>query len=570
LTGFLQLSAQTVETDTTIARNIEVVREYNPFIQEASKINTMPELKDIESKKIQVDYEVWTIPTTPPTNVIPVLNYATVSAPSYKDYKDGFIKIGAGNYTSFLGELYTPIYKDSQYLLDVYVKHNSSFGDIKLTLDDQDEPQSISNKGLINDNKAKVSFLKSIRTCELSSFIGFGYNRFNYYGYDAADFITPEVTPNPARFEEDYRKQAFLNVDANLRYRTKEYVSGWKYDLQTNYNLFRNTNKLMEHTIFTDLFGTYRMENSSIAARIEMFNIFMGRPENTPLYQFNEKKELESYTVIKVNPYYAFEGEAGRIVLGIKGNFSIGHGRPGSISPDIYGTVKVKKDKIYLYAGVTGDFVVNNYRYMTSVNPYISPDTRVEDTYIPIDVYAGTKINFFNRLNMDLFIGYKIINNPYFFVNKTDDIEHCYYNTFDVVSDKDAGLFNAGLSLLYNWNDRLHLTFKSKYNKWSLDKIEKPWYKPAFEMDFQAAYNITEYLRINASYHTELDRYAQVKETAAPLKNIHDISVGANYKLLSFVNIFLNLNNLLGQEYAHWYGYGLQRFNVMGGVTVTF
>jgi hypothetical protein len=573
LIGSLQVMGQEVEKNTAIDRNIEVVKEYNPVIQEAGKINTMPELKDIESRKIQVGYQVWTLPVTPPADVIPALNYATVSTSSARDYKDGFIKIGGGNYTSFIGEIYTPVFKDSKHILDAYIKHNSSFGNIKLTPELYPLlPEAVPVKGLANDNKAKMSFLRSIRNKEFSSFIGFGYNRFNYYGYDSyiADFANDGTLVNPARFDEDYHKQAFFNADANLRYRTKEYISGWKYDLQTNYNLFRNRNKLMEHTIYTDLFGAYRMESSSIGATMKMYNMFMNRPENTALYQYDEKRELESYTVIKINPYYAFEGEPGQIVLGIKGNFSIGHGRPGSISPDIYGTVKIMKDKLYLYAGVTGDFTVNNYRHMTSVNPYISPDVRVEDTYIPIDVYAGTKVNFFNQLNLDFFIGYKIINNPYFFVNKTDDHGLSFYNTFDVVTDKDAGLFNTGLSLLYNWHDRLHLTFKSKYNKWSLDKLEKPWYKPAFEMDFQAAYNITDYLSMNAFYHTELNRYAQVNGETVSLKNIHDISVGANYKLLSFVNIFLNLNNLLGLEYSDWYGYNLHRFNAMVGASVTF
>jgi hypothetical protein len=38
LTAFAQRAA----TDTTITRNIEVVKEYNPVIQEAGKINAMP------------------------------------------------------------------------------------------------------------------------------------------------------------------------------------------------------------------------------------------------------------------------------------------------------------------------------------------------------------------------------------------------------------------------------------------------------------------------------------------------------------------------------------------------
>jgi len=318
--------------------------------------------------------------------------------------------------------------------------------------------------------------------------------------------------------------------------------------------------------------GDYRMESSALGAKLEMYNIFMNRPGSTPLYNFESADNSKDYTLIKLNPYYTFEGKAGVMVIGIKGAFSIGQGRPGAITPDIYGNVKIIDQKMYIYAGVTGDIVVNNYRQITRLNPYISPDVRVEDTYIPIDVYAGTKIKLFDQVNADFFIGYKIINNPYFFVNKTAEAvdSTLYYNTFDVVYEKDAGLFNAGLTLLYNWQDKLNFTFKSKYNAWSLSDNEKPWQIPAWEIDFQTSYCVTDYLRLNLAYRFEAGRYARINGNSISMKNIHDLSLGANYKLLSFMNIFLNLNNLMNQEYANWYGYTVHRFNVMGGVSVSF
>ncbi len=566
--------AQRPDTDTTIARNIEIVKEYNPVIQEAGKINTMPELKDIEAKKIQTNYMVWTTPFPPKNDIIPSLDYATVSPQPSPSYKDGFVKVGGGNYTSFLGELYTPIYKDPQYLIDFYLKHNSSFGDVKLTPEMYPSlTESVKSDALTNDNKARISFLKNIRNKELISSIGGGYNRFNYYGYDSFADSIANVPDYQSPLDDDYKKQAFTNFDVNLRYRTKEYISKWKYDLQTNYQLFHNRNKLTEHTIYTNVMGDYRMESSSLGAKLEMYNIFMGRPDSTPVYNFENAENTKSYTVIKLNPYYTFEGKAGVMVIGIKGAFSIGQGRPGAITPDIYGNVKVIDQKLYIYAGVTGDFAVNNYRYITQLNPYISPDTRIEDTYTPIDVYAGTKIKLFNQVNADFFIGYKIINNPYFFVNKSVDTAAAspYYNTFDVVYEKDAGLFNAGLTLLYNWHDKLNFTFKSKYNSWSLsDDIKKPWQTPAWEIDFQTSYLVTDYLRLNLAYRFEAGRYALINGNSVSMKNINDLSLGANYKLLSFMNIFLNLNNIINQEYANWYGYTAHRFNVMGGLSVSF
>jgi len=570
LAGFAQ---QTV-TDTTIARNIEIVKDYNPVIQEAGKINIMPELKDIEAKKIQTNFAVRTNPLLPKNDVIPALDYATAAPQPAPNYKDGFVKVGGGNYTSFLGELYTPFYKTQQNLLDFYLKHNSSFGDIKLTPEMYPSlTQSINSQALTNDNKARLSFSRNMRNREFSTFIGGGYNRFNYYGYDAfVDFFplsSHHLYSYIPRFDDDYPKQAFTNFDVNLRYRSKEYISKWKYDLQTNYQFFQNINKLTEHTIYTDVMGDYRMEGSSLGARLEMYNIFLDKPENTMLYNFEKAENTKDYTVLKLNPFYTFEGNAGKVIIGIKGAFCMGQGRPGSVFPDIYGNVKVIDQKLYIYAGLTGDLQVNNYRYATQLNPYISPNVRIADTYIPIDVYGGTKIKFFDKVNADFFLGYKLIDNPYFFVNKSNG--YTFYNTFDVVYDKrDAGLFNTGLTLLYNWQEKLNFTFKSKYSAWSLDKHEKPWQMPAWELDFQTSYSVTDYLRFNLAYRFEAGRYALINGNSVSMKNVNDLSLGANYKLLSFMNIFLNLNNLLNQEYAVWYGYTKHRFNVMGGASVSF
>jgi len=573
--GCLTVFAQRAEPDTTISRNVEIVKDYNPVIQDAGKINTMPELKDIETKKILPNYSVRTTLFPPKNDVIPTLDYATTAPQPQSPYKDGMVKAGGGNYTSFLGEVYTPIYKDAQYLVDVHLKHNSSFGNVELTPKVYPSlTKPFETQALTIDNKARISLLKNIRNREFISSIGGGYNRFDYYGYDSFVDSIANIPDYLSPLDDDYRKQAFTDFDINLRYRTKEYISKWKYDLQTNYQFFRNINKMAEHTVYTNVMGDYRMEGSALGANLEMYNIFMNRPDSTLIYGFKDADNSKDYTVIKLNPYYTFDGKAGVMVIGIKSAFSIGQGRPGVITPDIYGNIKLIDQKMYLYAGVTGDFAVNNYRTVSQLNKYFSPDKRVEDTYIPIDAYVGTKINFFNRINADFFVGYKMINNPYFFVNKSaaDSLNAPYFNTFDVVYDKDAGLFNAGLTLLYSLHDKLTLTFKSKYNSWSLNEneVKKPWQMPVWEIDFQAGYCVTDYLRFNLAYRFEGGRYALINGQEVSMNDVNDLSIGVNYKLMSFMNIFLNLNNLINQEYAHWYGYTAHRFNVMGGVSILF
>lgn len=558
-------------TDTTIKRNIEVVRDYTPVIKEAGKINTMPELKDVNTKKIEVDYKVWTSTYKPKTDIIPSLDYALASQEENKYSREGFLRLGGGNYKSFLGELYTPIYNSDVALFDFYLKHNSSFGNVTLKKDNYDVlSNDVLSKGLYNDNKARISFLRSIRIREISAFGEFGYNRFNYYGLnsDMISFSEQNKDKEEPEYKNDDQKNSHLTAALNFRFRSKDYIEQWKYDLQTNWRLLKTHFDVAENTIFTDLAASYRMQESILSLKFQMYNVFVSTPENGSI-DFSKAQNFNNFTVLKFNPYYSFISEVGRLNLGLKASFGINQGKNTAFSPDITGQVRVIDNIWYVYAGVTGDYKVNTLRSLANENIYLSPDARPEDTYIPLDIYLGTKLNIGKSVNTDIHIGYKIINNQYFYVNKSDSTG--MKNTFDVVYDKNVGQFNCGAAVNYNFREKVDFSFKIGYNKWSLEKQAEAWMLPAAQIGLGVSYVPTDFLRFNINYDLEAGRKAKLgKDTSVDLKNFNDISLGANYKLMSFLDVFARFNNILNQRSEFWYGYPSQGFNFLLGLTLTF
>ena len=558
-------------TDTTIKRNIEVVRDYTPVIKEAGKINTMPELKDVNTKKIEVDYKVWTSTYKPKTDIIPSLDYALASQEENKYSREGFLRLGGGNYKSFLGELYTPIYNSDVALFDFYLKHNSSLGNVTLKKDNYDVlSNDVLSKGLYNDNKARISFLRSIRIREISAFGEFGYNRFNYYGLnsDMISFSEQNKDKEEPEYKNDDQKNSHLTAALNFRFRSKDYIEQWKYDLQTNWRLLKTHFDVAENTIFTDLAASYRMQESILSLKFQMYNVFVSTPENGSI-DFSKAKNFNNFTVLKFNPYYSFISEVGRLNLGLKASFGINQGKNTAFSPDITGQVRVIDNIWYVYAGVTGDYNVNTLRSLANENIYLSPDARPEDTYIPLDIYLGTKLNIGKSVNTDIHIGYKIINNQYFYVNKSDSTG--MKNTFDVVYDKNVGQFNCGAAVNYNFREKVDFSFKIGYNKWSLEKQKEAWMLPAAQIGLGVSYVPTDFLRFNINYDLEAGRKAKLgKDSSVDLKNFNDISLGANYKLMSFLDVFARFNNILNQRSEFWYGYPSQGFNFLLGLTLTF
>ncbi|MCQ2198767.1 MAG: hypothetical protein MJZ19_03500 [Paludibacteraceae bacterium] len=574
--SFAQTDSTSTKNDTIIRRDIEVTKEYTPVIKEAGKINSMPEIKDVKTKKLEVNYREGTSTFKPKSNIIPTLDYATSNQEKNDYSKKGYVKVGGGNKASFLGELYTPIYSSDVTLLDFKLKHNSSFGKVNFFKESYPELSTdFKTKGLINDNRMRLSYLRSIKKKEIGGYGEFGFNRFNYYGLngDLINFSALNEGRKDLVYENDDNKAHHITAGFNFRYKTKDFINKWKYDFQTNYKLLKTNLDFAENTIYTDLNGACKINDSHINLQFEMYNIFNKLPNDSTELGFKKNNNFGNYTVLKFNPYYTFTSEVGNFNLGLKTAFGIKQGRKFSITPDIFGNVNIIDEIWYLYAGVTGDYKVNNLRSVVDENLYIEPTVRPEDTYTPVDVYVGTKFNIFRAVSADFHVGYKVVNNPYFFVNKTvsiDSLTSYNANTFDVVYDDNAGNFSFGTGINYNWKNTLDVSLKFDYNKWILDKQEEAWQLPSTLIETNVAYIATDYLRFNVFYNFTGGRKALVNGKVIEMKNINDVGLGATYKVMSFLDAFVKFDNILNQKYENWYGYPTHRFNFMAGLTLLF
>ncbi|MCQ2207153.1 MAG: hypothetical protein MJZ02_02910 [Paludibacteraceae bacterium] len=561
-------------TDTTVSRQIEIVKEYNPTIKEASKISTTPELKDNGTKKMDVNYSVWATPITPGNDSVPALDFA-LAGHTNKEYKrTGFLKLGAGNHVSFLGETYLPIYQTKKDLVEVYGKHNSTSGKVRMT--DylySDLNGDFRTKAKLNDNFLKASYTHNIDVKELSAYLDYGYNGFNYYGYDGRSEMERDSTPYN-------RKQAFTNFDAGIRFRSKKFINKWSFDAQTNYQLFRTRDGLKEHNIFTDLGGAMLVDNGHLNLDLQMFNIFTSLPDEVMPFNYATAANTDNETVFILRPAYVIKGKRSELNIGVKAAFSIGQGRPASVMPDLMGNIAIIPDYWFLYAGITGDYTINNYRNMAKINRYIALDNRAEDTYTPIDVYVGSKINLFKYALLDVNIGYKIINNPYYFISDNCDTTatNAKGSFYNLEYGKDEGLFTAGLGLTTGWKELIQLNLKGKYNKWAMGKDETPWMMPKTEFTATVSSVPIEDLRVWVAYNFLGGRKALFRTHSGEnyivkehnMRNLNDLSLGATYKAMSWLDIFLHVNNILSKEYDYWYGNPTQHFNIMGGVVVNF
>ena len=558
---------RTAQTDT-LKRRVEIIKEYNPTIREASKVNIMPQIESNATKKLDVNYNVWATPALPEADSMPSLDYATAAKVQREYKRTGFLKLGAGNYKTFLGELYAPVVQTKKNLVELGGMHRSSRGDVDIT-HKLYKPlhEDFKTQGLVNNNHINAKYTHTAKGRELSAVAGFGYRGLRYYGYDGRE---------EAERDSFYRKQAFTDFNAGVRYRTLAMQDKWRYDAAINYNLFHTRNPLNEHTIDTRLNGGYLVDNGYIDLDLQMSNIFLSVPDDSVPLDFAHAENTHSHTVIIFSPAYVFKNQRSELHIGVKGAFAIGQGRPASITPDLYGKIDISQRYWQVYAGITGDYSINSYRNMSRKNRYLAPDNRPEDTYTPIDIYIGSRINVMKYALLNLSAGYKVIHNPFFYINKpTADSCRKTFSYYDITYGDDEGLLTLGAELNTQWKERADLGVKFHYNKWAMGKDETPWMMPSTVLNVTLGVLPLKDLRLWVAYNFAGGRKAAQRDDLGiyqkvSMKNISDLSLGATYKAISWLSIFANFNNILSAQYDTFYGYASQKFNFDAGLIINF
>ena len=104
----------------------------------------------------------------------------------------------------------------------------------------------------------------------------------------------------------------------------------------------------------------------------------------------------------------------------------------------------------------------------------------------------------------------------------------------------------------------------------------KPWGRPTFTAEFNADVNPINNLTLSVNYLYAGGRKALASNastaawTIANMKDINELNFRAEYKINEYIAVNGRLNNVLFQKYELQYGYPLQGFNFMAGVSLKF
>ena len=544
---YSQLFSQSKE-DTVYKERVTVIAKYNPTVSDAFKINISPSITDTGITVPKFTYHVFDKMAITNYNVEPIKPARVGDATVTKLYRV-LLKAGFGNYITPYGEAFVNTIHSKKYNAGFHFRHLSS------------SPSKERNYGYndYSNNEANLFGKMILPSHTLTA--NFDYNRdvVHYYGYRTDD-ILPRLDKMDTKQRFSYFNGSFI---LNSHYSPDS--SKWNHSVGIGiYNLsdiFNSVeNRLDIKADVNKELGLIKITKSQILGAKVGLEYYL--TQNT-LSSFNTG-------LIRLQPYLNTNFKKFFFNLGV----NVVVKTDTSTSLHFYPIADVQFNVIntilMIYGSIEGDMIRNSYKTITDENPFVSSLICQDYSNNKFTVKGGLKSNISQNISANAMVKYSRIKNMPFYVTDTTDV---YRNKFIAVYD-DVNLFVVHAEVSYQKNEKLRILFGGNFYSYGMNKEEKPWQKPYFDVFLTAKYNIADKFIITADIISNSNYYAKTYNSAAvvPLnvKGFVDGNIGIEYRYSKLLSAFLNINNIASTKYQRWYNYPVQGINILGGLTFSF
>jgi outer membrane receptor protein involved in Fe transport len=480
--------------------------------------------------------------------------------------------------------LHNPLSKKSA--VSIYLKHRSYWGKSRIYEQAPVTPQPITDEILSahETTRAGVGVQHFFKRAGLDVKAEYKHQSLLYYGQDTLllkenfdNGYASKITENS--YVRDFMSQTFNIVKADARiYSLNNANKTFSFSFQTYFDYIKESaHRYVHKPVNQHTVGINSFLNVRITAH-HIFNLQL----SGQTYNRDHLSQHFSSGLFNAIPSYTYHDDLMKASAGlnIEGIYN-GHGLSYNFYPSLTFNFTAYNGMLIPYLEITGGSTLNNYEKIISENPYILPGLDVSNTRTRIKSEAGVRGNFSSTFAYRLNASYTMIDSMYFFVNSTERIDDrglistsvstALLNNFDVVYD-NISKFSIGFELSAKFRD-MDALFFSNYTKYSMDKEEKAWHKPAIEAGLQFRYKIKPLMFIlDALYcggSPVLLPAAYAAHTTST-KAYVNLGLTAEYRITEKLSVFLQGKNLLNKPYQNYYLYYHPGLTVGGGLTYSF
>lgn len=280
-------------------------------------------------------------------------------------------------------------------------------------------------------------------------------------------------------------------------------------------------------------------------------------------FVMNEGSSLHHRILLKTNPFFEMKDEFYRLHLGFRFDFGInGEDKQMCFRPDLSGSLFVLNKKLEFYAGLNGGLKMLTFSQIVEENPFIGHWTSLLFQNVKLGFDGGVRTNIMECVDLHLGVRYRHIDSDPLYIPY--DI-----NTFMMVYDE-----TQTVSVLADTRVKLRNGLTADlgfaYNKCSPTVAEYAWYRPTTEGKLKLTYDVNDKLALNTTFLYQGGRYAMEYNDAVKMKDVFDLSLGADYRVNDQLGVFFKADNLLNQKYQLYFNYPVTGIEFFAGLKMTF
>ncbi len=554
------LGSCTVMAQNNLNQEVKVIKSYEPIINDAFKISSLPKIVDTIKVTPTFEYDEGELQMYPTKYQPKQLKPAKLVAEPLPKLYYAYVKGGFGSYASPTLNIYTGSQRSEKWLWNVNANYLSSNGKVK------NEADKHVYAGLMRaeaGGQVRRIFKKDFVAGITASC---GHHANYYYGYDTNLKIAEDSLPlkkkNIEKQSLDYYSFGALVGTTNLD------SSKIDFRISANYSGVKTKDSKGDNILHVDAFMSYIMDKEFMGLNMVIDNY------STQGLNIDGKGDI-SAAVVNFNPWIGAYGRKWRVKVGAS-TFYDQRNSKFMFFPDISMQYNIIDYFLLPYVEVNGNYDVHSYREMYAENPFVRSDLNINPTKTRWNLAAGFRGNVSSKVAFNIRAEYAKIDNQYLFVN---DISTKLHNKFTVAYDEILRTRFLG-EISYKMSEKFKLGLKGNYFVYDMSKEIEAWHLPTYTISLDASYNLENKIIARINVYAISNRYARIDHIdpktggnlpeSKELDGVIDGNLGFEYRITKRFSAFLDLNNIAGQRYYEWNQYANQRFNFMLGLTYTF
>lgn len=553
--------AQERTKDTLDPEVVNVVKAYTPTVADAFKIKETAVLDDeVNTVKKDITYNIFSIPVA--STFTPAKGKAaTVTKAKAVKLYDNYASLGAGSYTTILGEVYLNHELGRGENVGGYLSHHSSSGGIDEVFLDDD----------FIDTKLNVNYSQKLRDVSWTVDAGALYQKYNWYGL-------PQPYFNATTAEGINGSHSFYGGNVGAKVTLFDYLFK---DASARFRRFGDNQGSGENRLVVKASADVPIQDELISTEITID--YIGGTFERDFYVDNTLNY--GNVSFGIAPSYQLTQDDLTLNLGV--NLVYKNDTEGGVSnfhiyPNITASYRVVDELMIAFGGLEGGLKQNSYYDLAQANPYVSPTLYIAPTDRKYNLSVGLKGKLSNSISYSVSGHYTNERDKALYranpilQGATEDYH--YGNSFGMVYDDVKTLsFNGDLSVDINRNFKLGI--KGEFFSYNTDNQAEAWNLPDLKASLFMDYQIDENWFAGGGLFYVGERKDLFSESATmdsgiaqtmTLDSYFDANAHIGYRYSDQLSFYVKANNIAGKEYERWLNTPVQGIQFLAGATYQF